>query len=68
MPDSPGCLENFSDHGGHHRFKRHPIPEVFNPPGEPIYGIVPPPLVKIIGPQFAVRFITGEHVKDTTHH
>jgi hypothetical protein len=39
---------------------------MFNPPGKPIHGIVPPPLVKIVGPQFAVRFIAGEHVKDTT--
>ena len=63
-----GCLENFSGRGGRHRFERHPIPEVFNPPSEPIYGITPPPLAKIVGPRFAVRFIAREHVKDTTHH
>src|SRR5262249_28761597 len=63
-----GCLENFSDRGGRHGSERPPIPEVFNPPGKPIHGIVPPPLVKIVGPQFAVRFIAGEHVKDTTHY
>src|SRR5262245_60328803 len=45
----------------------HSVPEVFNPPREPIYCVVPPPLVKIVRPQFAVRFIAGKHMKDTPH-
>ncbi len=62
-----GCLENFSRRGRCHRFKMHTISQVLNPPGEPIDGELPPPFVKIVGPQFAVHFIAGEHVKDTTH-
>ena len=45
----------------------HTISQVLNPPGEPIDGELPPPFVKIVGPEFAVRFIAGEHVKDTAH-
>jgi hypothetical protein len=62
-----GCLENFSRRGRCHRFKMHTISQVLNPPGEPIDGELPPLFVKIVGPQFAVHFIAGEHVKDTTH-
>src|SRR5262249_10929990 len=62
-----GCLENFSCCGCSYRFKMHPIPQPFNPPGEPIDRELPPPFVKIIGPQFTVTFIAREHVKDTTH-
>ena len=32
-----GCLENFSRHGHCYRFEMHPIPQMLNPPGEPIY-------------------------------
>jgi hypothetical protein len=32
-----GCLENFSHHG-RHRFQMHAIPEMLNPPGQPIHG------------------------------
>src|SRR5690349_797228 len=35
-----GCLENFSRHRCGHRFKMHPIPEMLNPPGEPIDCVV----------------------------
>jgi hypothetical protein len=28
---------------------------------------MPPSLIKIIGPQFTVGFIAGEHIKDTDH-
>jgi hypothetical protein len=31
-----GCLENFSHHG-RHRFQMHAIPEMLNPPGNPIH-------------------------------
>jgi len=34
----------------------HRIPQAFNPPGEPIDRELPPPFVKIIGPQFTVHF------------
>ena len=44
------CLENFSCHRCGHRFKMHPIPEMLNPPGEPIYCVVSSSLVKIVGP------------------
>ena len=40
------------------------IPQVLNLPGEPIDGELPLPLVKIVGPQFTVRCIAGEHMKD----
>jgi hypothetical protein len=63
-----GCLENFSRCRCRHRFKLHTIPQAFNPPGEPIDGKLPPPFVKILGPQFTILFIAREHVKDTTHH
>jgi hypothetical protein len=33
---SEGCLENFSHHG-RHRFQRHAIPEMLNPPGKRIH-------------------------------
>src|SRR5437879_1699258 len=62
-----GCLENFSRRGCCHWFQMHPIPQAFNPPGEPIDGELPPPFVEIIGSQFTVHFIAGEHVKNTTH-
>ena len=45
----------------------HPIPEVFNASGEPIHGIVPPSLVKIVGPKVVVWGIAGKHMKDTLH-
>jgi hypothetical protein len=32
----------------------YPIPQMLDPPGQPIHGIVPPPLVKIVGRQFMV--------------
>src|SRR5262249_35747685 len=62
------CLENFSRHRRCHWFKMHTISQVLNPSGEPINGELPPPFVKIVGPQFAVRFLTGEHMKSTDHH
>ena len=43
-----GCLENFSCHRYGHRFKMHPIPEMLNPPGEPIYCVVSSSLIKIV--------------------
>ena len=64
---SAGCLENFSCHRCGHRFKMHPIPEMLNPPGEPIYGVVSSSLIKIVGSSFAVGFLAREHVKDTAH-
>jgi hypothetical protein len=45
----------------------HTISQVLNPPGEPIDRELPPPFVKIVGPQFAGHFIAGEYVKDTTN-
>ena len=62
-----GCLENFFCHGRCHRFEMHPIPQVLNPLGETIDSELPP-FVKIVGPQFTVHFMVGEHVKDITHH
>src|SRR5215510_11410923 len=62
-----GCLENFSGHRGGYRFQMHPIPEMLNPPGEPIYCVVSSALIKIVGPSFAIGFLAREHVKDTTH-
>jgi hypothetical protein len=44
------------------------IPQVLNPPGESIDSELTPPFVKIVSPQFAVRFIARKHVKDATHH
>jgi len=43
------------------------IPQVLNPPGESIDRELPPPFVKIVGPQFAVPCMAGEHGKDTAH-
>jgi hypothetical protein len=45
----------------------YPISQMLDPPGQPIHGIVPPPLVKIVGLQFMVWGIAGEHIKDTLH-
>jgi hypothetical protein len=45
----------------------HMIPQVLNPPEAPIDSALPP-FVTRVGPQFAVRFMAGEHVQDTTHH
>ena len=45
----------------------HPIPQMLDPSGQPIHGIVPPPFVKIVGPQFMVGGIAGEHIKETLH-
>jgi hypothetical protein len=39
----------------------HAIPEMLNPPGEPIHGVVSSALVKIVGPSFAGGFLAGEH-------
>jgi hypothetical protein len=33
----------------------HSIPQAFNPPGQPIDRELPPPFVKVIGPQFTVE-------------
>src|SRR5215470_14792302 len=63
----PGCLENFSGHRGGYRFQMHPIPEMLNPPGEPIYCVVSSSFIKIVGPSFVVGFLAREHVKDTAH-
>ena len=46
----PCCLENFSRRGRGHRFEMHSIPQMLDPPGQPIHGIVPPPGVKIVRP------------------
>src|SRR5215813_658208 len=43
------------------------IPEMLNPPGQPIHCVVSSSLVKIVGPSFAVGFLAGEHVKSTAH-
>ena len=43
------------------------IPQVLNPSGESIDRELPPPFVKIVGPQVTVHFMAGEHVKDTAH-
>ena len=45
----------------------HLVPEMLNPPGEPIYCVVSSSLIKIVGPSFAIGFLAREHVKDTTH-
>ena len=45
-----GCLENFSRRGRGHRFEMHSIPQMLDPSGQPIHGIVPPPGVKIVRP------------------
>jgi len=45
----------------------HPIPQVLNASGEPVDGELPPPLIKIVGPECVIRFLTGEHMKDTDH-
>src|SRR5215510_16014983 len=45
----------------------HPIPEMLNPPGKPIHGVVSSSLIKIVGSSFAVGFLAREHVKDTAH-
>lgn len=37
----------------------HPIPPMLDPTGEPIHGRVPPPCVKIGGPEFMVWSIGG---------
>ncbi len=44
-----------------------PDTQACNPPDEPIDRELPPPFVKIIGPQFTVPFMAGEHGKDTPH-
>jgi hypothetical protein len=50
-----------------HRCKMHPIPEMLDPPGKPIHGVVSSSLIKIVGPSCAVGFLAREHVKDTAH-
>jgi len=45
----------------------HPIPEMLNPPGEPIYCVVSSSLIKIVGSSCAVGVLAREHVKDTAH-
>lgn len=45
----------------------HPIPQMLDPPGQPIHSRVPPPFVKIVRPQFMVWDIAGEHRKATLH-
>jgi hypothetical protein len=43
------------------------IPEVRNPPGASIDSALPPPFVKIVGPQFMVWGMAGEPIKDALH-
>jgi hypothetical protein len=45
-----------------------PISQGLKPSGQAIDRELSPPFVKIVGPQFPVFFLAGEHVKDTTHH
>src|SRR5262245_45812763 len=67
FPAKSGCLENFSGHRGGHRFQMHTIPEMRNPPGEPIHCGVSSSFIKIVGPSFVVGCLAREHVKDTAH-
>jgi len=60
MTTLDGCLENFSCRGRCHRFEMHPISQMLDPAGQPIHGIVPPPFVKIVRPQFMVWYVAGE--------
>jgi hypothetical protein len=45
----------------------HAIPQVLKAPGEPIDGARPPPLAKIVSPEFAIRFLAGKQMKNTDH-
>jgi hypothetical protein len=45
----------------------HPIPEMLNPPGEPIDCGVSSALIKIMSSSCAIGFLAREHVQDTPH-
>ena len=36
---------------------------MLNPSGQAVDEMLPPTFIKIIGPQLAIRFMAGEHVK-----
>jgi hypothetical protein len=59
--------ENFSRRRRGYRFEMHTIAQVLDPCCQPIYRVMPPSLVKIVGPQFPVRCMAGEHRKDMDH-
>jgi hypothetical protein len=62
-----GCLENFSRRGRGHWFEMHSIPQMFDPPGQPIHGGVPPPFVTRVDASGAERCLTGAHGTSTAH-
>ena len=43
------------------------IAQVLDPGGQPIDRVLPPPLVKRVGPQLTGGFMAGAHMEDTDH-
>ena len=41
------------------------IPQVFNPPREPIDGVMAPLGIEVMGPSILIRFLAREPVKGT---
>jgi hypothetical protein len=62
-----GCLETFLRRGPGHRFEMLPIPQVRNAPGAPVGGALLPSLINSVGPELAIRFLTGEPRQDADH-
>lgn len=49
-------------------FSMNAIPQVFNPPREPIDGVMAPLGIEVMGPSILIRFLAREHVKGTKDH
>ena len=45
----------------------YPIPQVLNTPDDAVNEELPTLLIKIVGPELAIRFLTGEPMKGADH-